>query len=105
MSTNDPLDREMEYTLRGYFARRSRDLEAPADTWARLERRLVEPKAGWFASHMWKALTAAAGTLAVAVVMVFVLMQALPQVLPIDQGPASVLTGGSPESLPRPRRP
>ena len=94
MSSNDPLDREMEYTLRGYFSRRSRELEAPADTWARLERRLDQPKAGWFASHMWKALTAAAGTLAAAVVMVFVLMY----VLPFDQEPVSILVGDEPEA-------
>ena len=70
MSTNDRLDREMEHTLRGYFASRSRELEAPADTWARLERRLDEPRAGWFGSHMWKALTAATGTAVAAVLVI-----------------------------------
>ena len=40
MSTDDQIDRGMEQTLRDYYAARSRELEAPADTWARLERRL-----------------------------------------------------------------
>ncbi len=44
MSTNDPIDRGMERTLRDYFAARSHELEAPADTWARLERRLEPPR-------------------------------------------------------------
>ena len=32
MSSNESIDREMEQTLRDYYAARSRELEAPADT-------------------------------------------------------------------------
>ena len=44
MSTDESIDREMEQTLRDYYAARSRELQAPADTWARLERRLERPR-------------------------------------------------------------
>ena len=77
MSTDESIDREMERTLRDYYAARSRELQAPADTWARLERRLDRPRRfDWFASHMWKLLTAGAGTVAAAalVVLVFTLV-------------------------------
>ena len=71
MSTNDPIDRGMERTLRDYFAARSRELEAPADTWARLERRLDQPRRfDWFGGNMWKILTAGAGTVAAAVLVI-----------------------------------
>ena len=71
MSTDDQIDREMEHTLRDYFAARSRELEAPADTWARLERRLEPPRRfDWFGGNMWKILTAGAGTVAAAVLVI-----------------------------------
>ncbi len=71
MSTNDSFDREMERTLRDYYAARSRELEAPADTWARLERRLDRPRRfDWFGGNMWKILTAGAGTVAAAVLVI-----------------------------------
>ena len=79
MGSNDSLDHEMERTLRDYFAAESGRLQAPADTWARLERRLGRPGSGWFGggtAGMWRVLTAAAGTAAAsaAVVLVFVFM-------------------------------
>ncbi len=71
MSTDDQIDRGMEHTLRDYFAARSRELEAPADTWARLERRLEPPRRfDWFGGNMWKILTAGAGTVAAAVLVI-----------------------------------
>ncbi len=71
MSTNDPIDRGMEHTLRDYYAARSRALEAPADTWARLERRLERPRRlDWFGGNMWKILTAGAGTVVAAVLII-----------------------------------
>ena len=74
MSTNDPLDREMESTLRDYFAARSRELESPANTWARVERRLYEePEAGGFTRYIWKRLTIAACTAAGVVVALGIL--------------------------------
>ena len=73
MSTDDQIDRGMEQTLRDYFAARSRELEAPADTWARLERRLEPPRRfDWFGGNMWKIITAGAGTVAAAALVVFV---------------------------------
>ena len=64
MSTDDRFDREMERTLRDYYAARSRELEAPADTWARLERRLDSPRRfDWFGGNMWKIITAGRGPL------------------------------------------
>ena len=73
MSSNDPIDREMEQTLRDYYAARSRELEAPANTWARLERRLDRPRRlEWFGGNMWKILTAGAGTVAAAALVVLV---------------------------------
>ncbi len=73
MSTNDPIDRGMERTLRDYFAARSHELEAPADTWARLERRLEPPRRfDWFGGNMWKIITAGAGTVAAAALVVLV---------------------------------
>ena len=73
MSTDDQIDRGMEHTLRDYFAARSRELEAPADTWARLERRLEPPRRfDWFGGNMWKIITAGAGTVAAAVLVVLV---------------------------------
>ncbi len=105
MSSNESFDREMEHTLRGYFSRRSRELEAPADTWARLERRLETRQRRGYGAHMWKILTGAVGTAAVAVVLVFVVMQALPQMLPIDQSPASILISEGPESTTARRSP
>ena len=73
MSTNDPIDRGMERTLRDYFAARSHELEAPADTWARLERRLERPRRfPWFGGNMWKIVTASAGTVAAAALVVLV---------------------------------
>ena len=77
MSTDESIDREMEQTLRDYYAARSRELQAPADTWARLERRLDRPRRlDWFGGNMWKLLTAGAGTVAAAalVVLVFTLV-------------------------------
>ena len=63
----------MEQTLRDYYAARSRELEAPADTWARLERRLDPPRRfDWFGGNMWKIITAGAGTVAAAVLVVLV---------------------------------
>ena len=74
MSTNDRFDREMERTLRDYYAARSRELEAPADTWARLERRLDSPRRfDWFGGNMWKIITAGAGTVAAAALVVLVI--------------------------------
>ena len=71
MSTDDQIDRGMEQTLRDYFAARSRELEAPADTWARLERRLEPPRRfDWFGGNMWKIITAGAGTVAAAVLVI-----------------------------------
>ena len=73
MSTDDQIDRGMEQTLRDYFAARSRELEAPADTWARLERRLEPPRRfDWFGGNMWKIITAGAGTVAAAALVVLV---------------------------------
>ena len=79
MGSNDSLDHEMERTLRDYFAAESGRLRAPADTWGRLERRLGQPRFGWFGggtAGMWRVLTAAAGTAvaSAAVVLVFVFM-------------------------------
>ena len=79
MGSNDSLDHEMERTLRDYFAAESGRLRAPADTWARLERRLGQPRSGWFGggtAGMWRVLTATAGTAlaSAAVVLVFVFM-------------------------------
>ena len=80
MSSNDPIDREMEQTLKDYFAARSRELEAPADTWARLERRLEQPRRfDWFGGNMWKILTAGAGTVAAAVLVIVAINLAGPQ--------------------------
>ena len=62
MGSNDSLDHEMECTLRDYFAAESGRLRAPADTWARLERRLGQPRFGWFGggtAGMWRVWTAA----------------------------------------------
>ncbi len=74
MSSNESIDREMERTLRDYYAARSRELEAPADTWARLERRLDRPRRfDWFGGNMWKIITAGAGTVAAAVLVVVAL--------------------------------
>ena len=71
MSTDDQIDRGMEHTLRDYYAALSRELEAPADTWARLERRLEQPRRfDWFGGNMWKILTAGAGTVAAAVLVI-----------------------------------
>ncbi len=73
MSSNESIDREMERTLRDYYAARSRELEAPADTWARLERRLDRPRLGWLGGNVWKILTAGAGTVAAAVLVIVVI--------------------------------
>ena len=74
MSTDESIDREMEQTLRDYYAARSRELQAPADTWARLERRLDRPpRLGWFGGNMWKILTAGAGTVVAAVLVIVVI--------------------------------
>ena len=73
MSSNEPIDREMERTLRDYFAEQSQELRAPANTWARIESRLYdEPKSGWFGGIMWNRLTVAAGTVAAAALVLFV---------------------------------
>ena len=74
MSTDESIDREMEHTLRNYYAARSRELQAPADTWARLERRLDRARRfDWFGGSMWKLLTAGAGTVVAAVLVVAVI--------------------------------
>ena len=91
MGSNDSLDHEMEHTLRDYFAAESGRLRAPADTWARLESRLGQPRFGWFGgvtAGTWRALTAVGGTAAAsaAVVLVFVFMTG--RGMEIDEEPA-----------------
>ena len=75
MSTDDQIDRGMEQHPQRLLRRSlSRELEAPADTWARLERRLDPPRRfDWFGGNMWKILTAGAGTVAAAVLVIVVI--------------------------------
>ena len=79
MSSNDSLDREMERTLRDYYAEQRRELHAPAYTWARVERRLYEEAepGGWFSGYIWKRLAIAACTTAGVVVVLGILFAML----------------------------
>ena len=101
MSSNNPDDREMERRLRDYFAAHSRELRAPAYTWARLERRMYdEPKRGRFGGNVWRVWAAALGTAATAAVAIVIVtfMVGLPA-----SDPSSMMMGDEsgfvPESM------
>ncbi len=101
MGSNDSLDHEMERTLRDYFAAESGRLRAPADTWVRLERRLGQPRPGWFGggtAGMWRVLTAAAGTAVASAAVVLVVVFAMGR--GADGDPAVAILGDDAEPLP-----